>query len=193
MFLELWNSFACIWFQNFETKFCSLKILQTTMLLSCLQNMARLILSSMMIYRCEVAVAQYWTWWFFSELHLILFQGTASVVLAGVVAALKLIGGTLAEHRFLFLGAGEVSTDHLKDAYETIFYNNLEGLNLIWNFLLLFEHNEFFVLYFYNPVSQPLCLESGDKCSFPPISSILSDSKVTSSYFFHHHCRLGLV
>ncbi|XP_044464429.1 NADP-dependent malic enzyme isoform X2 [Mangifera indica] len=37
-------------------------------------------------------------------------QGTASVVLAGVVAALKLIGGTLAEHTFLFLGAGEAGT-----------------------------------------------------------------------------------
>ncbi|KAJ4708522.1 Malic enzyme [Melia azedarach] len=37
-------------------------------------------------------------------------QGTASVVLAGVVAALKLIGGNLAEHTFLFLGAGEAGT-----------------------------------------------------------------------------------
>ncbi|RYR48189.1 hypothetical protein Ahy_A07g034187 [Arachis hypogaea] len=37
-------------------------------------------------------------------------QGTASVVLAGVVAALKLIGGTLADHTFLFLGAGEART-----------------------------------------------------------------------------------
>ncbi|XLR32344.1 hypothetical protein HN51_052308, partial [Arachis hypogaea] len=36
--------------------------------------------------------------------------GTASVVLAGVVAALKLIGGTLADHTFLFLGAGEART-----------------------------------------------------------------------------------
>ncbi|KAF2301147.1 hypothetical protein GH714_020424 [Hevea brasiliensis] len=30
-------------------------------------------------------------------------QGTASVVLAGLVAALKLVGGTLADHKFLFL------------------------------------------------------------------------------------------
>lgn len=31
------------------------------------------------------------------------------MVLAGIVAALQVIGGTLAEHTFLFLGAGEVS------------------------------------------------------------------------------------
>ncbi|XAR53381.1 Malate dehydrogenase (oxaloacetate-decarboxylating) (NADP(+)) [Bertholletia excelsa] len=37
-------------------------------------------------------------------------QGTASVVLAGVVAALKLLGGSLADHKFLFLGAGEAGT-----------------------------------------------------------------------------------
>uniref|UniRef100_A0A2N9I2A1 Malic enzyme NAD-binding domain-containing protein n=1 Tax=Fagus sylvatica TaxID=28930 RepID=A0A2N9I2A1_FAGSY len=34
-------------------------------------------------------------------------QGTAAVVLSGVVAALKLVGGTLDKHTFLFLGAGE--------------------------------------------------------------------------------------
>ncbi|KAL2500920.1 NADP-dependent malic enzyme 4 [Forsythia ovata] len=37
-------------------------------------------------------------------------QGTAAVVLAGLVASLKLLGGTLADHTFLFLGAGEAGT-----------------------------------------------------------------------------------
>uniref|UniRef100_A0A2N9G1Y6 Malic enzyme n=1 Tax=Fagus sylvatica TaxID=28930 RepID=A0A2N9G1Y6_FAGSY len=37
-------------------------------------------------------------------------QGTAAVVLSGVVAALKLVGGTLDKHTFLFLGAGEAGT-----------------------------------------------------------------------------------
>ncbi|KAJ4821235.1 Malic enzyme [Rhynchospora pubera] len=37
-------------------------------------------------------------------------QGTAAVVLAGVVAALKLVDGTLPEHTFLFFGAGEAGT-----------------------------------------------------------------------------------
>ncbi|PWA52550.1 hypothetical protein CTI12_AA456600 [Artemisia annua] len=37
-------------------------------------------------------------------------QGTASVVLAGLVASLKLLGGSLADHTFLFLCAGEAGT-----------------------------------------------------------------------------------
>lgn len=32
------------------------------------------------------------------------------MVLAGLMAALKLVGGDLADHRFLFLGAGEAGT-----------------------------------------------------------------------------------
>ncbi|XP_042444037.1 NADP-dependent malic enzyme-like, partial [Zingiber officinale] len=46
----------------------------------------------------------------YSKTHLVFnddMQGTASVVLAGLVASLKLVGETLANHTYLFLGAGE--------------------------------------------------------------------------------------
>jgi malic enzyme len=59
------------------------------------------------------------------------FQGTTAVVLAGLVASLKVTGGTLADHTFLFLGAGEVNpalcVNHANESemsYFTLIENN---------------------------------------------------------------------
>ncbi|CAK9161538.1 unnamed protein product [Ilex paraguariensis] len=41
-------------------------------------------------------------------------QGTAAVDLVGLVAALNLLGGTLVDHIFLFLGVGQVGTGIVK-------------------------------------------------------------------------------
>jgi hypothetical protein len=46
-----------------------------------------------------------------------LLQGTAAVALAGLIAALPLTGGALADHKYLFFGAGEVIILPLQISY----------------------------------------------------------------------------
>lgn len=45
----------------------------------------------------------------FTVLCVCMFPGTASVALAGLLAAQKAVGKPITEHQVLFLGAGEVS------------------------------------------------------------------------------------
>lgn len=45
------------------------------------------------------------------------------MVLAGIMAALKLVGGSLAEQKFLFLGAGEVLPYCLDERFTTVIFD----------------------------------------------------------------------
>ena len=56
-------------------------------------------------------------------------QGTTSVVLARLIASLKLIGGSLAEHTFLFLSAGEVMLNYHLTQKAFLFVSYLEKLS----------------------------------------------------------------
>ena len=119
-----WNSNFCAWVLSSlslisPSSLFSLKILQTTMPLSFWRNIALLILCLMMTYRYYLPqkdfIVDSFVLFFKSggkfynlRIFYFLWQGTAAVVLSGLVAALRLVGGTLADHKFLFLGAGEV-------------------------------------------------------------------------------------
>ncbi|KAK6161906.1 hypothetical protein DH2020_001747 [Rehmannia glutinosa] len=54
-------------------------------------------------------------------------QGTASVVLAGIVSALKFVGGSLSDHTFLFLGAGETNSP-IEETRKKIWLVDSKGL-----------------------------------------------------------------
>ncbi|KAF5932024.1 hypothetical protein HYC85_028195 [Camellia sinensis] len=54
-------------------------------------------------------------------------QGTASVVLAGLISALKVVGGSLADHKFLFLGAGETGVP-LEESRKKVWLVDSKGL-----------------------------------------------------------------
>jgi malate dehydrogenase (oxaloacetate-decarboxylating)(NADP+) len=74
-------------------------------------------------------------------------QGTAAVVLAGLIAGLKFVGGTLADHKFLFFGAGEVSDLNAKQLVLRYCYFRLQqsfeastSIVLVHHRLLLIPH-----------------------------------------------------
>ncbi|PHT47913.1 NADP-dependent malic enzyme [Capsicum baccatum] len=85
--------------------------------------------------------------------------GTTSVVLAGLIASLKLLGGALCDHTFLFLGAGETGTGiaelialeiskkhlrvfHLKGSGVAAYSEALEASSSTSNFFLQHEIDE---------------------------------------------------
>lgn len=91
-----------------------------------------------------------------SRLH----QGTASVVLAGLMAALKLVGGTLAEHSFLFLGAGEVPFHFFH--YSSLLFCFVFDLHLQFIFLRLsLKHVKFICFHFVIHFSMFFSMQAG--------------------------------